>query len=125
MRGLEGGVRRYAEELKRCWLVTVTKYLQLERFHYRCSAIDIVHIFSSFTPNIRFFNFIIDRIPTVLSPIYDPVQNSRSLIRANVALGKLPGIYSNHHSRRHMAENADFVFTMSEFEREIGARLWN
>ena len=119
MRGLEGGVRRYAEELKR---VLACNGHQVSWNHevslQDVQQFDIVHIFSSFTPNIRFFNFIIDRIPTVLSPIYDPVQNSRLLIRANVALGKLPGIYSNHHSRRHMVENADFVFTMSEFERE-------
>lgn len=119
MRGPGGGVRRYAEELK-----AVLAYNGHQVFwNHEVSLqdvqhFDIVHVFSSFTPNIRFFNFIIDRIPTVLSPIYDPVQNSRFLIRCNVALGKLPGIYSNHHSRRFMLENADFVFTMSAFEKE-------
>ena len=119
MRGLGGGVRRYAEELKR---VLVCNGHQVSWSHevslQDIQQFDIVHIFSSFTPNIRFFNFIIGRIPVVLSPIYDPVQKSRLLMRANITLGKLPGIYSNHHSRKHMVGTADFVFTMSEFEKE-------
>lgn len=119
MRGLGGGVRRYAEELKRVLAYNGHEVLWNHEVSLQdVEQFDIVHVFSSFTPNIRFFKFIINRLPTVLSPIYDPVQNSRLLIRCNVALGKLPGIYSNHHSRRFMLEKADFVFTMSVFEKK-------
>ena len=75
MRGLEGGVRRYAEELKRV-LACNGHHHGIMRFVTGCSAIRYRPHFSSFTPNIRFSNFIVDRIPTVLSPIYDPVKFS-------------------------------------------------
>ena len=119
MQGLGGGVRRYAEKVEKVLLenghqVSWNHDVSLQEIQ----QFDIAHIFSSFTPNLRFFNYIIDRIPTVLSPIYDPVQNSRLLMRAHLALGNLPGMSSNHHSRRHMVRKADFIFTMSEFEKQ-------
>lgn len=118
LRGNAGGVRKYAETIKKtieeeghtCDWFFETSLKSLNTY-------DVVHIFSSFYPNLRFFRLASMHLPVVISPIYDPMINNRLPIRALIHASKLPGLLSNHSARKEMTNNADFVFTMSEYEK--------
>jgi glycosyltransferase involved in cell wall biosynthesis len=126
MRGKTGGVRKYAESIKKA----------LEEEGHSCDwfyeaslqslkSYDVVHVFSSFYPNLRFFKLATSQLPVVISPIYDPMVNSRWSIKGLLALSKLPGLWSNHGARKEMVESADYVFTMSQYEKLRLTRDYN
>ena len=118
MRGMTGGVRKYAQSIKDSledeghvcdWFYDVP----LESI----KSYDVVHIFSSFYANLRFFKTAYSQLPIVISPIYDPIIKSKILIKGLLALSSLPGLSSNHGARKEMVQKADYVFTMSNFEK--------
>ena len=118
MRGTTGGVRKYAETIK---IALEEEGHSCDWFHevslHSIDSYDVVHIFSSFFPNLRFFKLASSKLPVVISPIYDPMTNKRWRIRALLAASKLPGLWSNHSARKEMLKTADYVFTMSEYEK--------
>lgn len=125
-RGMSGGVRRYVEATKRV----------LEDSGYNCAynfevtlseleSFDVVHIFSSFYPNERFFEIARRYRPVVCSPIYDPVLSKLFLIRLNTFMHRFPGVYTNHGARKNILQNSDYVLTMSDYEKRCLKRDYN
>ena len=126
MRGPTGGVRKYAESIKK----------SLEQEGHNCDWFyetslnslkdyDVVHIFSSFYPNLRFFRTALHQLPIVISPIYDPSIKNRFFIKALLYFSKLPGLYTNHSARKEMISGSDYVFTMSRYEKLRLSRDYN
>jgi len=126
MKGLTGGVRQYADKF---YSLLTDSGFDVKWSHEidinDLKSYDLIHIFSSFTANKRIFDLAKDKLPVVLSPIYDPVVNSKVLLKSLITISSLPGIHSNHRSRFHMVKNANYVFTMSKFERMRLIRDYN